>query len=353
MHRAVKQDRQDRQDEQEASYPIYLAYPVRTLLLVLLLLPAPGCLPGGHSPGPVALPPAAVPGASARSGFGRPSPHEPSDGSLPLSSLGPLPQEDPLETLIEAARRLHRIRSIRGFIDKTLWLEGQEVLLRIRFFFARPGRIRYEHLSPVRQTILRDGEHVWVRAPEPAHLTPSDKDPSPRPWSRHRLEDLSLQDRSTMGLSPGYGLDPLAPLPVDAYSFRFVRRSRRQARIRLSPREGSPSSLMPLDLHLDLRCGVVTRVRFYQDLAGSQVQGEVGYFDFREALPGVYFPAGSHTVWYLDDHVLRMEERFRSLLFNQEIPEGRFEPVDPCPPQALGVWSSGAHVWVCPGRTGP
>ena len=43
---------------------------------------------------------------------------------------------------------------------------GQVLRSRGRMYFARPGRMRWEYETPEVQTIVADGEHLWIHQPE-------------------------------------------------------------------------------------------------------------------------------------------------------------------------------------------
>jgi outer membrane lipoprotein carrier protein len=47
---------------------------------------------------------------------------------------------------------------------------GQVIESKGRMFFAKPGRMRWEYVSPEPQTIIADGKTLWVHQPEDAQV---------------------------------------------------------------------------------------------------------------------------------------------------------------------------------------
>ena len=282
-----------------------------------------GCGGPGRPDRPFATPPSLVPGAAR----GAP-PVEPEAEATSVSSLGPLPLDEPFETLLAAARRLARLRTVRGFCDQQLETRGRSMLLRAHFLFARPGSIRYEYVDPVEQTILCDGELVWMLAPRAAQPLEDRDVPQPRRWVRRQLSALGATERASLGLIEGYGLDPLAPLPGDAFTYSYAQRGPRRATVLLRPLAAAAGkgARGALRVDLDPALGVVTGVRFYEGPEGVKVLGQVRYSDFEEALPGVYFARRARTRWHLPAGDLSLDARYRSLVFNRPIAAQRFRP---------------------------
>lgn len=300
--------------------------PCRLSFAALLLVLSVGCAAPRRPDRPFSLPPSAVPGSAlGASGV------SPGSAELRRSPLGALPLDTPLETLLEAARRLNRLRTIRGFTDQRVETRGRTLLLRASFLFARPRSIRYEYVEPVEQTILCDGETVWMLPPRPTEREAAPPHEGRRRWVQRELRALGITERSSLGLIPGYGLDLLAPLPVDSFTYSFEARGPRRTTVLLSPRADGPPGLQALRIDLDPTLAVVTAIRFYVGGADAQAQGEVRYSDFQATPEGVFFPRRAQTVWRLEGGDLRVDARHRSLVFNRPVPPERFQPGAPGP----------------------
>jgi len=263
-------------------------------LLVALTL---GCGPRRppRAPAPVLRPGAALPSEAA------PAPLRP-DLSAP-----PLPLADPRATLIEVERRAHRLRAFEGSLDRRLRLDGREVRLRVRFALQRPGRLRYEYWAPVQQTLICDGETVWLRQGPQAGGTAT-------AWTRRSLATLAPAERAALGLVPGYGFDPLGPLQVDAYRYSFVERGPTRVRIRLQPSGPRGARLPPLEVELDPVRGVVRQVATLGTGAGPPHPVVQRWDDYQELISGVWLPRSASLRWILaDGQVLEVQDSFAGL----------------------------------------
>jgi outer membrane lipoprotein carrier protein len=68
----------------------------------------------------------------------------------------------------EVQRRYDATKDLAAEFTQALHLAagGQVVRSKGRMFFAKPGRMRWEYDSPDPQTIIADGEVLWVHQPE-------------------------------------------------------------------------------------------------------------------------------------------------------------------------------------------
>jgi outer membrane lipoprotein carrier protein len=77
----------------------------------------------------------------------------------------------PGEALLVARRvqeRYDRFQDLSADFAQEMRLRagGQILRSRGRMYFARPGRMRWEYETPEVQTIVADGEHLWIHQPE-------------------------------------------------------------------------------------------------------------------------------------------------------------------------------------------
>lgn len=77
----------------------------------------------------------------------------------------------PGEALLVARRvqeRYDRVQDLSADFAQEMRLRagGQILRSRGRMYFARPGRMRWEYETPEVQTIVADGEHLWIHQPE-------------------------------------------------------------------------------------------------------------------------------------------------------------------------------------------
>lgn len=77
----------------------------------------------------------------------------------------------PGEALLVARRvqeRYDRVQDLSAdFVQEMRLRAGGQILRsRGRMYFARPGRMRWEYETPEVQTIVADGEHLWIHQPE-------------------------------------------------------------------------------------------------------------------------------------------------------------------------------------------
>ena len=78
---------------------------------------------------------------------------------------------EPGEALLVARRvqeRYDQVQDLSADFAQEMRLRagGQILRSRGRMYFARPGRMRWEYETPEVQTIVADGEHLWIHQPE-------------------------------------------------------------------------------------------------------------------------------------------------------------------------------------------
>ncbi|MDY0060820.1 MAG: hypothetical protein RBU45_13490 [Myxococcota bacterium] len=297
--------------------------------LALLLLGPAGCassaIPRGASP-PLA------PGSLLGSSPAAPA-LIPATGPcpVPLPAVPPPPAagEPPaFDLLLAAARALGRLRSLDGHLEQEVLLDGERIALGVRFSFQRPDQLRYELFAPVTQLLLSDGTTLWLRPPvDPAVGPPGEAMPAAAPaWIARPLADLSVQERSALGLVPGAGFDPLGPLPADAYEVAYLTRTGDHVQLWLRPRPGSPPPLPSLVVGLQTASAAVEHLCYYADAAGQRLAGFSAYREHHPALPGLVYPRRQLTRWDAGGRVLQVDTRLRGLRFNPHLPDALFAP---------------------------
>lgn len=183
------------------------------------------------------------------------------------------------------------------------------------FVYKRFDRIRFENLLPVPHSVIWNGEKLWIWSPQENAVV------------EERAEDVPLTARAGLSVQPGFGIDLLAPIPLDAYAVEVKRivgtTGVSQTVVTLTPMDKDvPRATMRLVVDPEKR--VVTRIAAS---VGEDIQvSDVQLSEFVEAVPGIWFATRVHSRTLLGDGTqLEQLRSFERMKFNVPVEDSKFE----------------------------
>lgn len=240
--------------------------------------------------------------------------------------------------LLDCEKQFLRIESMKGTLRTRSLVHGGKAEIgpvserRSDFVYARFDRARFENTAPLEHTVVWNGETLWIWSPREnaAVVQPAAK--------------VSMTSRAMLSVQPGFGLDLLAPIPLDAYAASSAPGGTSgEVVVTLSPIDNAvPRATMQLVVDSGRR--FVTRMVL---LEGTTVTSDVRLRKPVEAQPGNWFATQVEVRQLLDDGSTLEELRtFERLAFDVPVEPSRFEfvvpegatrvPVDSLLPQGEG-----------------
>jgi len=156
------------------------------------------------------------------------------------------------------------------------------------FWYRRFNNIRYENTRPLPHTVISDGKTLWIWSPSEDAIV------------EEPLESATLAARTLLSVHPGFGIDHLAPIPLDDF------------RATTKPKEGTTDVVVTLSplanetLRATLELVVDPDRRFVRQIRtlvkeGGTVISDVRFADEVEAKPGIWFARRVTTKELLPD----------------------------------------------------
>lgn len=224
-----------------------------------------------------------------------------------VSVLATAEAPDGRRLLLDCEKQFLRLETIQGTVHARTLVHGGGLdpspiaERRSDFVYARDRGVRFENTAPLPHTVVWDGVSVRVWSPQE------------NAFVEERAEDVPMTSRTMLSVQPGFGMDLLAPVPIDAYrasaapapagtpdgdvvvtlvsreetgrhaTLRFVVDSARKrvTRILALSERGTPVSDVTLAAPVEARDGiwVATRLEMRQLLADGSTYEEVRVYE--------------------------------------------------------------------------
>jgi len=219
---------------------------------------------------------------------------------------------------------VHRGKADRGPVSER----------RSDFHYARFDRMRLENTAPLEHTVIWNGKTLWIWSPRENAVV------------EQPAENVAMASRAMLSVQPGYGLDLLAPIPLDAYAASSAPGATDgEVVVTLSPQPeaaagrgwgsggetpGNNVKAVPratMQVVVDTGRRFVTRMAL---LSGTTILSDVRLAKPVEAKPGIWFATQVEVRQLLDDGSTLEELRtFERLAFDGPVDASRFELVVP------------------------
>ena len=224
-----------------------------------------------------------------------------------VTMLAAAPELEARSLLLDCEKQFLRLETVQGTMRARSVVHGgglapSAVAERLSdFVYARDRGVRFENTAPLPHTVVWDGASVRVWSPQE------------NAFVQERGEDVPASSRALLSVQPGFGMDLLAPVPLDAYrasaapapegtadgdvvvtlvprdgaadraTLRFVvdTAKRRVTRILALSERGTPVSDVHLAAPVEARPGiwVATRLEMRQLLADGSTLEELRTFE--------------------------------------------------------------------------
>jgi len=223
--------------------------------------------------------------------------------------------------LLKCEKAFLRIGSMKGTIrEKAIEHDHSEdepaAETESDFLYKRIGgneNVRFENVVPLPHSVIFDGKTIWIWSPRENAAV------------QEPLERVDIQTRAALSLQPGFGIDPLAPIPLDEFRTEVKKiegPKGTQTVVTLTPLD-SKAPRATMQLVVDPEKLLVTRI---VSLAGEGTAlADVELTDPVEAKPGIWFATKVHTRMTVGDGTTL--ERLRSyerLKFDAPIEDSKF-----------------------------
>lgn len=172
--------------------------------------------------------------------------------------------------------------------------------------------VRFENVVPVPHSVIFDGKTVWIWSPQENAAV------------QEAAERVDLQTRAALSLQPGFGIDPIAPIPLDEFRTEVKRVEGPkgvQTVVTLTPLDSSvPRATM--QLVVDPEKLIVLRI---VSLAEGTTLADVELTDPVEAKPGIWFATKVHTRMTMGDgNTIERLKSYERLKFDVAIDDAKF-----------------------------
>lgn len=242
--------------------------------------------------------------------------------SMPAGAPVAAPAElDGRKLLLKCEKQFLKLTSLKGTIkDRGIHHEAggapdqdEVVETESDFLYKRYDDVRFENVVPVPHSVIWNGTTLWVWSPQENAAV------------QEKADDVPMGTRAALSLQPGYGIDLLAPIPIDEYA-ASVKKAEGPAGsaivVTLTPVDTShPRATM--QLVVDPEKLLVTRIvsSFGEGAAISDVELSSPV----EAAPGIWFETQVHSRTRLaDGSSLEQLRTFERLKFNVPIEDSNF-----------------------------
>lgn len=224
--------------------------------------------------------------------------------------------------LLDCEKQFLRIETIKGTLRTRSLVHGggsdergPVSERRSDFVYARFDRVRFENTAPLEHTVVWNGKTLWIWSPRENAVV------------EQPAEKIAMSSRAMLSVQPGFGLDLLAPIPLDAYAATSAAGAKEgEVVVTLSPVDKTvPRATMQLVVETGRR--FVTRMVL---LDGATILSDVRLGKPVEAKPGIWFATQVEMRQLLADGSTLEELRtFERLGFDVLVDPSRFELVVP------------------------
>lgn len=248
------------------------------------------------------------------------------------------PEIDGRKLLLKCEKRFLKIESMKGTIrDQIIHHDGSDDAstppqpITSDFVYVRGAldkgvepRIRFENVRPLPHSVIWNGDKLWIWSPQENAVV---EEPA---------KDVPMTVRAAFGVQPGFGIDHLAPIPIDAYR-ADVKRVVAKGKDVKSPSTGHlVVTLTPIDnqvpratmqLVVDPEKLYVTRIL---TLVGQPGGGAIALSDVEltqpvEVAPGTWFPTRVHSLATIGDGTqIEQVRTYERLKFNLKVEDTKF-----------------------------
>jgi outer membrane lipoprotein-sorting protein len=185
---------------------------------------------------------------------------------------------------------------------------------RSDYLYSRFDRVRIENAAPLEHTVIWNGETLWIWSPRENAAV------------EQPAKDVSTLSRTLLSVQPGFGIDLLAPIPLDAYRAEAAAAASGEAGevvVTLTPVDKAvPRATM--QLVVDTARKHVTRMLVLTE-RGS-VLSDLRLTKPIEAKPGIWFATQIEVRQLLEDGSTLEELRtWERLAFDVTVDPTRFE----------------------------
>lgn len=248
-------------------------------------------------------------------------------GAAPASAATPAEPVDGRRLLVDCEKRFLRVESLRGTTKthSTIWPMGETTPTvedsRSDFWYRRTDEIRFENAHPIPNTVVWNGKTLWIWSPSENAIVEEPAASAP------------LATRTMLSVHPGFGIDHLAPIPIDD----FRTEAKPIADSTLGKDGGAPGDLVvtltPLkneaqrattQVVVDPARHFVRRIVSRVNEAGAVIS-DVRFSDEVEGRPGTWFAKRVVTKQLLPDgSALESEKTYERLRFDAPIDDAKF-----------------------------
>lgn len=239
---------------------------------------------------------------------------------------------DGRKLLLDCEKQFLRIESMRGTVRTRSVVHGggREASAvterRSDFTYARFDRIRWENTAPLEHTVVWNGKTLWVWSPRENAAV---EEPA------SKVTPLS---RAALSVQPGFGIDLLAPIPLDAYRASAAPPGESgEVVVTLEPIDSRAQSAT-MQLIVDPARRMVTRMMVKGE--GTSLLSDVRFKKPVEAKPGIWIATQVESRQLLaDGSTLEELKTFERLAFDVPVDESRFEMKVPADATRVSVES--------------
>ena len=228
--------------------------------------------------------------------------------------------------LLDCEKQFLRIESMKGTLKTRSIIHGggdessgvQERLTD--FAYKRFDRVRFENTVPVPHSIIWNGTTLWIWSPQENAAV------------EKKADEITIAARSMLSLQPGFGLDLIAAIPLDAYLATASPAA--ASDVKANGSGDTVVILAPIDktvpratmqLVVDSRRKLVTRILTMTEVGGTLIS-DVRLSTPVEAKPGAWFATKVESRELLPDgSTLEQVRTFERLKFDVPIEDSKFE----------------------------
>ena len=176
----------------------------------------------------------------------------------------------PLRILLKIEKRFQEISTIKGEFVKYMIKDGKEIELNGELYYKSPDKIRFKYLSPVTYDMSSDGKYVYYHNGDEK--------------IKKELSSLSEAELAAYGLSPGFGIDYIAPIKPDPYTF-IIKDDEGSATIisAIPKKEGVPR----MEFSVDKKMNALTYIKYYSE--ENKTLNQINFLDFKEVVDDFWF----------------------------------------------------------------
>ena len=239
-----------------------------------------------------------------------------------LFAAAPAPEGLPngRRLLLDCEKQFLRIESLKGTLRTRSVVHGGKSEpgpvseRRSDYLYARFDRVRIENAAPLEHTVIWNGKTLWIWSPRENAAV------------EQATSKVSALSRTMLSVQPGFGIDLLAPIPLDAYRAEATAAAPEESGdvvVTLTPVDKAvPRATM--QLVVDTARTHVTRMLVLTER--GTVLSDLRLTKPVEAKPGIWFATQIEVRQLLDDGSTLEELRtWERLAFDMDVDPSRFE----------------------------